>query len=58
MHDFKNLNQHDPHNKLRWADEPKLSWWVLGLKIVGFVAGSIGATLCFYYLTVILFLMG
>ncbi len=58
MHDFKNLNQHDPHNKLRWADESKLPWWVLGLKIVGFVAGSIGATLCVYYLIVILLLMG
>ena len=56
MHDFKNLNQHDPHNKLRWSDEPKLPWWVLGLKIAGFVAGSIGATLCVYYLIVIVFL--
>ena len=56
MHDFKNLNQHDPHNQLKWANEPKLPWWLLGLKIAGFIAGSIGATLCFYYLIVIVFL--
>ena len=56
MHDFKNLNQHDPHNKLRWSDEPKLPRWVLGLKIAKFIAGSIGATLFVYYLIVIVFL--
>ena len=50
----KVFNVHDPHDELAWADE-QMPWWVTTLKIIGFVAGTIGLTTFFYFFTILVF---
>ena len=42
---FKNLNIHDPNNKLEWAEEPKLPVWVRPLQIFGLTTTVVASVL-------------
>ena len=56
QHDFRSLNLHDPHNRLKWTDEER-PWWVRPLQVLGFVTTAVGVVTFFWFVTTLMLLL-